>query len=163
LVFIAINGCVSKETSEREAIKKDFEQINTMYNFDGLSVNARFAECGEFGGHRESIRLDASGDSIKCIYNIFPFNCDSLGYYAAKGDSILPISTRLKFIEQKDLNALKKYIEELSRSWTVRQNVSNGGEEYSVTGGDSSLLIKVYGDGEQNRENYKKLLSVLFQ
>ncbi|TCZ66931.1 hypothetical protein [Flaviaesturariibacter aridisoli] len=160
--FILFCGCISNDKTERQKIRNEFDSVNTIYNFEGLNLIARFAECGEFGGHREKIAIAAEGQSLQCTYSVFPFNCDSLDYYRINGERVSPISVRTRTVGNRDLGAIKEYLGFLNRAWTDRQNGLPGGEVYSAVGKDSSLVLVAYGHDERNRQAYKKLVAALF-
>ena len=43
-----------------------------------LHINARFDECGEWGGHREHLQIFSSIHHFKLRYDIYSADCDSL-------------------------------------------------------------------------------------
>lgn len=58
-----------------------FDPTDLMGN--SLTINARFNECGEWGGDKDriTISVDRETRNVFADYNVYPFNCDSIPYY----------------------------------------------------------------------------------
>src|SRR5258706_1163319 len=72
---------------ESAAILDSFELLGQT-----ISIEARFSECGEWGGHKEKIIVNVDREQMKVFanYKVYPFNCDSMPSYEGR-ENLKPI------------------------------------------------------------------------
>ncbi len=126
-----------------------------------MTLEVRYAECGEWGGHQEKLEIIDSTKKLLLTYKIYRFNCDSLDYYYYNDNPPL-LSSKSKFLEGQDLAEISQYIQKLSQAKLEETCCFHAGEVYSVCNGNSSLVIRYTGFDPLINMSYKKLLAFLF-
>ncbi|MCH5715490.1 hypothetical protein [Niabella hibiscisoli] len=136
------------------------EQISL---YDSLTLEARFSECGEWGGHKERIVVPHwKTDSASLTYIVYPYNCDSLDYYYGN-DTISPAASRaIPLLDTDAKKALTQYMQRLVISKSNERLPGHGNNIFSVRNSSRTLKINLYGDEEEPAESFKQLISELF-
>jgi hypothetical protein len=167
VLLFSFSYCAQKPKQVEHRKKITFFDPLELGEFNGtshLSIEARFNECGEWGGHQETIKVSA--DKQKIIYGtykIYPFNCDSLNYYHANRNLTPTIERKVVLDEQKKQSIID-YIQRLTQSRIAQRfPTSNANNVFSVVNDDSTLLIRVYGNKENEILSFRKIVSELFE
>ncbi|MEO7922287.1 MAG: hypothetical protein ABIR30_01280 [Chitinophagaceae bacterium] len=150
--------------SKKEIIFFDPIELGAFNQSSNVSIDARFSECGEWGGHTETIILTADKEQkLYATYKVYPFNCDSLDHYY-KNKNLMPAFERKIILTDKSKQSISNYIHRLTQSKiTQRFSTSNANNIFSIANSDSSLFILVYGSKEYEVLSFKKLTSELFK
>jgi hypothetical protein len=131
-----------------------------------LSIEARFSECGEWGGHKEEIVIYAdSSETFHADYRVFPYNCDSLSYYIGN-KNLKPVISKTVTIQEKDKKAIIAYIQRLTQSKINERLIdgaSNAGNVFSIANPDSTFFISVRNRKDADANSYNKLVHELFE
>ena len=129
---------------------------------DTIRIDARFDECGEWGGHKEEIIIDADEKwNIYVHHKIYPYNCDSLKFYYLNDNLRAKFDTTISLTDKKK-QAIIEYIQRMAISKTVETFPGHAGNYFSVVTSDSTLIIKIYDDKRSNVDSYNELVSDLF-
>jgi len=162
-MFITLFSCKeenSKSTIEKNSI--DTTQINIFILEDigalgfnsELKIYANFDECGEWGGHSESIIIYQKDKFLKAKYTKSKVNCE----FFDNENFIVESNSKEFEITQKSLKNVNYFIEKLAVSKTKETLHGNAGKKFGVINSDSTLVIEVYGDNIENLKNYNKIL-----
>ena len=153
---------------------KNIEQITSTPFFDpfelgafthnnNLIIEARFSECGEWGGHSEKITIYADSTmNIYAQYKVFPYNCDSLKYYYGN-ENLKPTLDKTITLNEERKKYIHNYILQLAESKIAERFPGHAGNIFSVIKSDSTLMIQVYDKKEIDMSNYEKLITELFE
>jgi hypothetical protein len=140
-------------------------EFGAVNNSGRLSIETRFSECGEWGGHKEQITVYAdSNKTFHADYRVFPFNCDSLPYYVGNENPKLVINKTVD-VHDKQKKAIIEYIARLTQSKINERFVdgaSNTGNVFSITNSDSTFFIWVRNREDADANSYNKLVHELF-
>jgi hypothetical protein len=165
--LFTFSNCAQKAKQVENEKENTFFDPIELGEFNGtsnLSIEARFSECGEWGGHKEIIKVTADKQqTLYATYKIYPFNCDSLDYYYGN-KNLTPISDRKVILDEQKKLAIINYIQRLTQSRIAQRfPSSNANNVFSIVNSDSTLLIRVYGSKEYEIRSYKKMVSELFK
>jgi hypothetical protein len=139
--------------------KKDI--FNTLsVNSDTLNLYAFISDCGEFGGHKEVIRIYSKEIEHRYILNYKRYysNCDSIGRYLLHDKVEFEMNIKLT---DKNKKSIFSYIQKLLELKLNQQFYSNANNTFSVYKSDSTLVISVSDVDERKLENYNKLIKNL--
>jgi hypothetical protein len=130
---------------------------------DSILINARFSECGEWGGHEEKIivSMNRGTGELSAEYNIYPFNCDSIPYYEVS-QHLKPIISKRIELDNSKKKSITDYILRLLQSKITESFPGHAGNIFSVIKSDSTLVVSVYDNKEFNINSYKQLIAELF-
>lgn len=131
-----------------------------------LSIEARFSECGEWGGHKEEIIVFAdSSKTFHADYRVFPYNCDSLPFYIGN-KNLKPVISKTVTVQQKEKKAIIAYIQRLTESKINERfadGASNAGNVFSIVNPDSTFFIWVSNRKDADANSYNKLVHEVFK
>ncbi len=170
LILIFLFACNSS-TSDDKKVDNEKGQKNTFFDEVDLGafgsdtklfLNARFSECGEWGGHEEKMIVFAKSDKEFYLnYQKFKVNCDSIGdYYGTPEFQKLELQKTIK-LNQDNKKSISEYIERMAKSKIEERFPGHAGNSFSVVKSDSSLIINVYDSKQYDFESYNKLLMEL--
>jgi hypothetical protein len=120
LIIIICSNCNDQAPSKKDTDVNFFDPMlyGAINHSGGLSIETRFSECGEWGGHKEEVLVYAdSTQRFHADYQVFPYNCDSLPFYLAN-DNREPIISKSIIVQQKAKKAIISYIQRLIQSKT---------------------------------------------
>ena len=161
LTFILFPNCKNTVQNERVHFFEALEIGKTKRNSNFL-IEARFSECGEWGGHSEKINLYSDTNlNIYAWYQVYSYNCDSLYFYYGN-ENLNPIIEKDKLLGDKEKQSIKDYIQRLSQAKIIERFPGHSGNVFLVANSDSSLFIKVYDRTEENVNSFNKLTNELF-
>jgi hypothetical protein len=136
-------------------------ELGSTNQTSNLKIEARFDECGEWGGHKEEIIISSDKkENIYATYNIYPFNCDSLDYYYSKRD-LTPISSTTILLTDKTKKSIVDYIHRLTQSKISERFPGHAGNLFSLVNTDSSLNIQVYDNKDFDVKSFRQLIAEL--
>lgn len=167
IVFWACNTSTHSDKQSGNAI----EPINNFFtDWDlgssgsktRLLLNARFSECGEWGGHNEKMVVYAKADrEFYLDYQKFKVNCDSIGkYYGTSSFQKLEFEKTIK-LNQSNKESISNYIQRMIKSKVGERFPGHTGNSFTILKSDSTLLIEVYDDKEYDLMSYNKLQTEL--
>lgn len=170
--FLILVGC-SNCKEPRPAVKPNTEvdffdpmEFGTINNGGRLSIEAKFSECGEWGGHKEEIIVFAdSSKTFHAGYRVFPYNCDSLPYYIGN-KNLKPIVSKTVTVQEKEKTAIIAYIRRLTQSKINERLIdgaSNAGNVFSIVNSDSTFFIWIRNRKDEDASSYNKLVHELFE
>lgn len=139
---------------------------NINYSFDNILsykdtifIKSRFADCGEWGGHNEIIKIYTEKEQTKLIYTKYRVDCgvrDSTGSIVqneeAKKNIVLSTSQKA---------GLMNYINNLMHYKFIENEFGNSGNSFSVEDSENQLKISRYGSNSILMENYNHLMNKL--
>lgn len=162
-IFITLFSC--KEEKSKFIIKKnsiDTTRIN-IFNLEDigalgfnseLKIYATFDECGEWGGHNESLIIFQKDEFLKVKYTKTEVNCKSFDNENLQKETV----SKEYDVTQSTLKKINYFIEKLALSKTKETLPGNAGKIFKVVNSDSTLVIQVYGDNIESLKNYNKIL-----
>lgn len=129
-----------------------------MYQNDTLILTARFAECGEFGGHKEKISIIRTYKNeyfAKIVIDSVNLDCpsDFEKYAIQTKDTLLKINTEKE-------KAILKYLNKLYKRATTNRANFHTAEYY----GASKRGFEIHSDEQPNTWNeFRKLRKTLLK
>jgi hypothetical protein len=169
--FSVIVGCLSCKEGTRSTRQNtnisffDPMEFGATNPAGRLSIEARFSECGEWGGHKEEVIIYAdSTERFHADYRVFPYNCDSLPFYLANYN-VRPIVSKSIIVQENEKKAIIGYIQRLIQSKINERLVdgaSNAGNVFSIVNSDSTFFLSVRNSKETDADSYKQFIRELF-
>jgi hypothetical protein len=162
--FAILTKCKQKikEGQKAEVAFFDPLKLGATNQTSNISFEARFDECGEWGGHKEKITVFADSNmSIHATYHVFPFNCDSLDYYTDL--NLKPTVEKTIVLNDQDKESISGYIQRLTQSKITERFPGHSGNLFTLKNSDSTLFIQVYDRNEATVTSYKRLVTDLFE
>ena len=162
--MVLATGCT--QTSQ----KNDTQNSNAFFKagFSGFSerdsiiIKAVFSECGEWGGHEETIVISLDKDKMfYATYRIYPFNCDSIDYYYGN-TNLNPTISQRTILTENGKASIVDYIHRLTKSKITEEYPGHAGNFFSLINSDSSLLIQVYDSKEYDVQSFRQLVTEVF-
>ncbi len=141
--------------------EEDKDIFNMLYvNSDTLNLYADIRDCGEFGGHKEIIKIysDRHNHRYNLNYKKYYSNCDSIGRYLLNNK--VEFESTIKLTE-KNKKSIYHYIQKLLELKLNQRFYSNANNIFSVYKSDSTLVISVSDVDIRKLENYNKLIKDL--
>lgn len=129
-------------------------------DYDTLFIEARFMECGEFGGHHEKSTIFKTGGDFFISYQKYSIECkDQLGKW-----SLTQTLTKdtLKKLSTNDQSAIRQYINNLLTAKMRESYSGNAGSTFRIYTADFSLLIYVREASLLNEKEYLTFITSLF-
>ncbi|OUL60448.1 hypothetical protein [Flavobacterium sp. AJR] len=128
----------------------------------GVKINARFSECGEWGGRYEEIKIFTKERNFKDYflnYTKTNIDCDKRD---SKGQNIETIVTQ-KTIRLTDSNkkSIIEYMKRMIESKVEERFPGHAGDSFSIMNSDSTFVIEVYDYNSKNLNSYNQLLAEL--
>jgi len=127
-----------------------------------LIIFSSFDECGEWGGHKETIEIFAKKNKnfyAKYIRN--KVDCNNIRELYGK-----PEFQKLDFekefvLNEKQQKAISKYLKELVENKIIEKFPGHSGQSFGAKKTDSTLYINIYDNNPINLKNYNSLLQAL--
>lgn len=163
-ILIFLISCSDKkslDTPDSEQPTYSFQNLLSNYGKDTLFIKSRFADCGEWGGHEELIKIYQSDRKLKLTYTKFKVNCgvrDSLG-------SIIQTKkfSRHILLSDSQQSALMKYMNELMKFKFLDEEISHSGNSFSINNTKGDLKISHSGNQPLLLNSYNSLMNTLKQ
>ena len=121
---------------------------------DTISLFARIDDCGEWGGPEYTFKIYTNSIGQYYLdYKRFKFNCDSIPYYRSLKKLPLEKHTVL-LLNKKSKAIISDFFTRLMKA-KIKENVnSNAGSMYSLTSSDSTLMVNVYSDKDEIKDDF---------
>jgi hypothetical protein len=162
-----LTACNQKQKTEHYSRNSitffDPIKFSAPYIKNTFKIEARFSECGEWGGHKEEIFIFADSSRIfYATYKVFPFNCDSLPYYDYK-ENLTPTINKTIVLNETTKKSIIDYILRLTQSKITERFPGQAGNFFSVANSDSTFYIQVYDSKEFDIESFRQLVMELLK
>ena len=158
-----IASCKSKsklEESFYETQKKS--KIIDLFGLDysNITLTTTFAECGEWGGHVEGIKLysELNTKLIKLDYYRNALDCKMIMNNQVLTDTVIKKTITLNVKKQK---AVDKYLQILMSRKLKTKILMHAGNSFVLKNRDSSLYLEVFDPEKESTTSYLRLLSTL--
>lgn len=144
LVVFAFLGCSSKkknETDFKQLINNSIEKnpLGILYQTDTLKLTAQFSECGEFGGHKESIEIFCNYKReyfAKYVRNSINLDCPN----NFEETAIIIKDTLFKIDSNKE-KLIVKYLDKLYRRTLKPKMISHWSDYFKAKTKNSGLSL----------------------
>ncbi|MGG5210739.1 hypothetical protein ACQWU4_17570 [Chryseobacterium sp. MIQD13] len=158
-LLLLFTSCSNKETLEKinlEQSKFSFENILSNNNEDTIFIKSRFADCGEWGGHEELIKVYRSERKIKLTYIKYKVSCDRMD---SSGLIIQNKYFTTNFIlSDVQQLSLMNYFNNLMKLKFIDKEYGNSGNSFLIEDSKGQLRISQYGNNIQLLYNYNSLM-----
>ena len=124
-------------------IEKPFSSISDKYT---LLLSAKIDDCGEFGGHLETIEIKKIENKLSAIISIYDENCD--GQWKLEEEKI--ISSKTYPVSDNDLIELENYLTTLMKL-SLREEVPHHAGSYFI----ANLQYRTNSDYKNQRINLR--------
>lgn len=138
--FALLLGCKEQTSKKQETnVGKYNYSISNAYQYDTLTLFARYKECGEWGGHTELFKIyQKEKNEIWADYKKDTVYCNEERVHKL-------IYTRTIKLTQESQELVIQYIHDVvNKNFQPNEIISNAGEYYSIISSDSSLVISYY-------------------
>ncbi|UOK42131.1 MULTISPECIES: hypothetical protein [Flavobacterium] len=163
-IFLTISiiflSCQSKIEKNEPSSKITFFEENSLGDFNSdlkLILNARFNECGEWGGHEEEMVIYAEPEKGFFLnYKKFKVNCESINDTNIDPSQNLELSKTIK-LNNNNKKSITDYLERILKSKIEENFLGHAGNTFSAIKSDSTLFIRVYDKKKANIQSYNQL------
>lgn len=147
--------------AQTDSAKNNIFFTGDKLDYDTLFIEARFMECGEFGGHNEKSTIFKTGCDFFISYQKYSFECkDQLG----KWSLIRTLTTdTLKKLSIVDQSAIRQYINNLMTAKMRESCSGNAASTFRIYTADFSLQIYVRERSMLNEKEYLTFINSLFK
>ncbi|MBW8524825.1 hypothetical protein K0U91_08640 [Chryseobacterium chendengshani] len=148
---------IVKEIDQKE--KYSFDNILSYNNEDTIFIKSQFADCGEWGGHEELIKIYRLEKQIELSYTKFGADCgirDSLGSII----QVKKLNKKISLSSSQQL-MLMNYINNLIKLKFVDEEMSNYGNFFYLNNTKVDLKLAHYGNQPLLLANYNTLIFAL--
>lgn len=110
----------------KDSVGIDFSKgaLGRLYYSDTLVLSARFADCGEFGGHMEYLKIYSENDKYMCLYINKQVDCKK------SFEDFERIDSTLFELSEYNQRNIVDYLSNLIEMSMLRQNLSNNYSNY---------------------------------
>lgn len=156
-LFAILLIILSVSCSKSSNINYSFDNILSYK--DTIFVKSRFADCGEWGGHNEIIKIYTEKEQTKLIYTKYGVDC---GVKDSTGSIVQNEETKRNIVLSTSQKAgLMNYINNLMHYKFIENEFGNSGNSFSVEDSENQLKISRYGSNSILMENYNHLMNKL--
>ncbi len=157
LIVVLLVSCQGRVVQE----KTNFfdEQLGLTSEDPFLTIDCVFDECGEWGGHEESIKISRKGHvSFKLEYKKYSVNCDSMINvfhevgFILKPKSKLVMSREIE-IKEMEKQAILDFSFDMVRSKFKEEFSGHSGIIISIRTSDSTFQIRTFGGSADHYHN----------
>ncbi|CAM4390132.1 hypothetical protein [Zobellia nedashkovskayae] len=93
--------------------------LGRLYYSDTLVLSARFADCGEFGGHKEFLKIYSNKEKFQCLFINKMVDCEK------SYTDYVKIDSTLFELSEKNQRSVIEYLSELTEISMLEQGLSN--------------------------------------
>jgi len=155
--FLVLPLTLILSCSKSSNIKYSFDNILSYE--DTVLIKSKFADCGEWGGHDEIIKIYSENKLTKLVYTKYKVNC---GVRDDKGSIVQNEEVRKKIVLSTSQKVgLMNYINNLMHYNFMENEFGNSGNSFSVEDSENQLKISHYGSSSILMENYDDLMQTL--
>lgn len=156
-LFAILLIILSVSCSKSSNINYSFDNILSYK--DTIFVKSRFADCGEWGGHNEIIKIYTEKEQTKLIYTKYGVDC---GVRDSTGSIVQNEEVKKNIVLSTSQKAgLMNYINNLMHYKFIENEFGNSGNSFSVEDSENQLKISRYGSNSILMENYNHLMNKL--
>ncbi|MGS2764802.1 hypothetical protein [Sinomicrobium sp. M5D2P9] len=112
-----------------DSVRVDFSKgiLGKLYYSDTLVLSARFADCGEFGGHKEYLKIYSDKEKRLCLFINKSIDCKK------SYDDYVKIDSTLFELTKKNEQSILEYLLELTEISMLGQDLSlNYSNDYEM-------------------------------
>src|SRR5689334_12636288 len=80
-IFLSLLIGYNQKTNAQYLSDEYLQNLRDLENYSGITLYIRYAECGEWRGHEEKLKIIDSTKKLFIKYTVYRYNCDSLDYY----------------------------------------------------------------------------------
>lgn len=159
-VLLLFIGCSDKKYHEKansELPKYSLENILTYDKEDTIFIKSRFADCGEWGGHSELIKIYRSEKKLKLTYIKFKVDCDmrdSLGSIIQNKELTKHVS-----LSNSQQLILMNYMNDLMKFQFLKEEILHSGNSFYLYNTKEDLKIYHYGNQPLLLNSYNVLMT----
>ncbi len=104
-----------------DSVEMDFSEglLGTLTYADTLVLSARFSDCGEFGGHKEYLKIYSEKEIYMCLFINKMVDCDQ------SYTDFIRIDSSLVELSEKNQKRVLEYLLELTEVSMLHQDLSN--------------------------------------
>lgn len=136
-----------------------FENIFSFDNEDTIFIKSRFADCGEWGGHDEIIKVYQTKRKIELTYIKYKVSCDKMD---SSGSLIQNKDTTNHFVlSDSQQLSLINYFNSLMKSKFIDKEYGNSGNSFLIEDSKDQLRFSQYGNNILFLNNYNVLMQSL--
>lgn len=124
-----------------------------------LKIKTQYDECGEWGGHNETITIFSKDNNLKLYAKFEETNadCESLGQYGVLNQN--PVKTITREIDDSQKIEITSYLKKLVEFKSKCFVTGNSGMSYSAISQDSTFTIYIYSNNSECKRAFQKLKS----
>ena len=130
-------------------------------DYDTLFIEARFMECGEFGGHREKSTIFKTGNDFFISYKKYSFECRD--QWGKRSLTQTLVTDTIKKLSILDRTAIREYINNLIAAKMRESCSGNACSTFRIYTADFSLQIYVHEASLLNEKVYLTFINSLFK
>ncbi len=155
IISVFILSCGTNKNKSTKGFSKEYKP-SILEHITGIELTANFAECGEWGGHKETFEIFRDDN-----YSSFAlFTKDSVDCSKIDDKNREIKETKIIKLTKKNEILISKYLSKLLKSRLKTFNISNGGSNYTAVMKDSTMILKYY-HGLGNWKEFEKLRNEL--
>lgn len=140
----------------QKALEKTGSGLDNLRGSDTLVLMGRFADCGEWGGHHEVIKIFRRDNGLLATYERDTVKCPDPSYFDRR------IVERLNGkLDQAKQQLVVAYLQELTERTFLDEGISHAGEVYVAVREGMGLEL-VYRNYHQNWNGFVELKRSLF-
>ena len=164
-ILILILGCSTNKKSQKKSLDLDKilkssakkYPLSFLYQADTLTLTARFCECGEFGGHKEKIKVFSNYKSeyfVKYIKDSIDINCPN--DFDKNAVIIKDTLFKIDVYKQKQI---VKYLDKLYKKTVNNYSLSSSNEYFEAS--TKHNVLKLFTAEPENKWNEFRKLQIL--
>jgi len=136
-----------------------FSTLNFSSLNDTIFIYAKFSECGEWGGHKEIIKVYLKDTIYFANYIKYDTDCDQMDQYG-----ILPlkkVTDTVVNLTKSAEDAINKYCHQLLNAKINEISPGHAGNIFILQNAEETLKISIYDSNKSNVLNFNKLVSTV--
>jgi len=133
-----------------------FFSYDNFFWRDTIKIYAHYSECGEWGGHEEFIKIFLNDKVLYANYKKYKINCKDCSKDGDLNQKI-QLDTIVEITEKRK-ESLNTYFHQFIDSKFSSVFPGNAGDYFSIVKSDSTLVLIVYGNNQNNVNNYNDLV-----
>ena len=147
-------------------VKKPIEKIKYLSENDTLYIATEFSDCGEWGGHRETLSLINKRGIINARLLIDEVPCDDV--IEKNGVSILNpekrkiIIDKSKALKTNDIRRINNFIQSLMDLKSKEITIAHYGTNYVVMNTSGSFKFDFWNGADAQKTNYEEFRNQIF-
>ncbi len=140
----------------RSGSEKSGQGLDNLRGSDTLILRGHFADCGEWGGHHEVIRIYRQDNALRATYERDTVKCPDPSYFNRR-----IVESLEGQLDQSMEKRIVAYLQSLTERTFLDEGISNAGDVYAATREDMGLEL-VYRNYNQNWNGFAELKRSLF-